>query len=221
MILVDHVNGDPLSKFTYRVIGFSDAAEVFVFVSGLACGIAYFRVFARQGYYGLTAAICKRLVRIYIGYALSSVAMILLVTAAMNYMSVVHDVGIAIEQPASAITSALFLITPPSLSGILVLYIVLTCLVVPPLIVARGRYQNLALGVSGFIWLVSQFTTEHVAFLTHKLFFNPFAWQFLFAIGMMLGINREKSHRYCDIYWQTERVIIAPTMSNTRDKCLS
>jgi len=209
MILVDHISGDPLANFTYKMIGFSDAAEIFVFVSGLACGIAYSRVFARQGYRGLTAAVSKRLVRIYIGYALSSVAMILLVTAAMYYMTVTDSVGIEAEQPADAITSALFLITPPPLSGILVLYIVLTCLVVPPLIVARGRYQNLALGVSGFIWVISQFTTEQAAFLTHKLFFNPFAWQFLFAIGVMLGINREKKSPILRYLLAKRAVIIA------------
>jgi hypothetical protein len=31
MVVVDHIGGDPLGKFTYRVFGFSDAAEIFVF----------------------------------------------------------------------------------------------------------------------------------------------------------------------------------------------
>jgi len=30
MIVVDHVSGDPLAMFTYRILGFSDAAEMFV-----------------------------------------------------------------------------------------------------------------------------------------------------------------------------------------------
>ena len=36
MIVVDHVSGDPLAMFTYRILGFSDAAEMFVFLSGIA-----------------------------------------------------------------------------------------------------------------------------------------------------------------------------------------
>ena len=82
MIFVDHVAGDPLARFTYQILGFSDAAEIFVFLSGLACGIAYSRVLARQGLSALILAVANRAARIYVYYALSSVAIILLVTAA-------------------------------------------------------------------------------------------------------------------------------------------
>ena len=43
MILVDHVVADPISRFTYQKFGFSDAAEIFVFLSGVSCGIVYSR----------------------------------------------------------------------------------------------------------------------------------------------------------------------------------
>src|SRR5215510_1231769 len=99
MIFLDHVSGDPLGKFTYRMIGFSDAAEIFVFVSGLACGIAYSRIFARLGPYGLTIAILKRLARIYVSYALSSIVVILLMTAAMRYMGIHESFGLELDSP--------------------------------------------------------------------------------------------------------------------------
>jgi len=41
MVVFDHIGGDPLSRFTYQGLGFSDAAEIFVYVSGVACGLAY------------------------------------------------------------------------------------------------------------------------------------------------------------------------------------
>ena len=47
MILVDHVVGDPLSKVTYQRFGFSDAAELFVFLSGVSCAIVYSRLLAK------------------------------------------------------------------------------------------------------------------------------------------------------------------------------
>ena len=50
MVAVDHIGGDPLSKFTYRVFGFSDAAEIFVYLSGVACGLAYSSVLERKGW---------------------------------------------------------------------------------------------------------------------------------------------------------------------------
>jgi hypothetical protein len=46
MILVDHVVGDPIGKLTFRSVGFSDAAELFVFLSGISCAIVYSGVLA-------------------------------------------------------------------------------------------------------------------------------------------------------------------------------
>lgn len=40
-------------------------------------------------------------------------------------------------------------------------------------------------------WLACQFFSDYMAPLTHRLFLNPLAWQFLFAIGVTLGIERE------------------------------
>src|SRR5262245_40109337 len=185
MIFLDHVTGDPLAKFTYRMIGFSDAAEIFVFVSGLACGIAYSRIFARQGPYGLTVAIAKRVARIYVSYAFSSIVVILLVTASMTYMGLQETFGLELDKPVHAIASALLMTDPPQLLNILLLYIFLTAFVVPPLVVAPDRYRNLALIASASIWAISQ--VLDMSHLIGKLFFNPCAWQFLFAIGVTLG----------------------------------
>ena len=65
MILVDHVVADPISRFTYQKYGFSDAAEIFVFLSGVSCGIVYSKVLARRGWTGFMAAITRRAVLIY------------------------------------------------------------------------------------------------------------------------------------------------------------
>ena len=118
MIFVDHISDDPLAKLTFRTFGFSDAAELFVFISGLACGIAYCRTFARQGFFGLAAAITKRIGRIYIYYGLSSVAMILLVTTAIKHGILSELFGIATDEPVAEISSSLFLISSPHLSVI-------------------------------------------------------------------------------------------------------
>ena len=41
MILIDHMPGNPWEEVTVRNIGFSDAAEAFFVMSGIAAGIAY------------------------------------------------------------------------------------------------------------------------------------------------------------------------------------
>ena len=77
MILVDHVAGDPISKFTYQRIGFSDAAELFVFLSGVSCAIVYSRIQARRGWQGLLTAVSKRTAKIYAFYLVTSAIIIL------------------------------------------------------------------------------------------------------------------------------------------------
>ncbi|MBX9590308.1 MAG: OpgC domain-containing protein [Hyphomonadaceae bacterium] len=191
MIFVDHVDGDPLAKITYHMLGFSDAAEIFVFISGLACGIAYARIVKRRGFSALIAAITRRSWRIYLYYALSSIAMILLVTIAVRHYGVQETFGISTEHPFTAILLALSLISSPQLSGILVIYIALTLIVVPALLIAYPRHQGLALAISGLIWVGAQVFSAAMAPLTHRLYLNPLAWQFLFAIGMTLGMRRE------------------------------
>lgn len=41
MIFINHVPGTAWENFTSRNFGFSDAAEAFVFMSGVAAGLAY------------------------------------------------------------------------------------------------------------------------------------------------------------------------------------
>jgi hypothetical protein len=82
MVVVDHIGGDPLGKFTYQAVGFSDAAEVFIFISGVACcGLAYSSLLVRRGWGVSMHVVGLRAIRIYFYYALSSAAMILLITA--------------------------------------------------------------------------------------------------------------------------------------------
>jgi len=129
MILVDHVVGDPLGKFTYQRIGFSDAAELFVFLSGVSCAIVYSHVLARLGWGGLLASITRRVTQIYVYYLLTSIVVIALIYAAGSLMKVsfVSDPFLVVSaDPVSAIWAAVLLTSPPALPGILVLYLMLT-----------------------------------------------------------------------------------------------
>ena len=46
IIFIDHVPGNPLASITPRNFGFSDSAEAFIFLSGLALAYAYWPKFA-------------------------------------------------------------------------------------------------------------------------------------------------------------------------------
>jgi hypothetical protein len=94
---------------------------------------------------------------------------------------------------------------PAPFSQILILYIILTCFVVPPLVMASNRGRVLLLGASGLIWLSAQLYAGHTPDAVGVLFVNPFAWQFLFAIGVMVGIGRERDstmlNRLLELRW--------------------
>src|SRR5262245_59862463 len=196
MICVDHVIGDPVAMFTYRIVGFSDAAEIFVFLSGLACGIAYSRIFEREGLSGLIRATAARAGRIYFYYALSSTAMILIILIAMDHKAFRDYFGVAVEHPFSALWSTLCLISPPPIAGIFVLYIVLTLFVVPAFLGAGDRYRLPALAISGIAWAASQIFPDVMAPLTSRWYLNPLAWQFLFVIGLFVGSQYDSAQPF-------------------------
>jgi hypothetical protein len=193
VILIDHISFNPLTRFTYHRFGFSDAAEAFVFLSGLSCGIAYYLVLKRRGFKGLIAAVAKRAAIIYMYYVLTSVAIILFKSATAYSIlraGTLDEAFVACaNNPWSAVWSAIFLMEPPWLPGILVLYLALTIFVIPVFLVGTEQNAELTLVVSGLIWLASQLHQFGDIWKTVFPYFNPLAWQFLFVIGMFLGVR--------------------------------
>lgn len=190
MIIFDHIPGDPISRLTYARLGFSDAAEVFVFLSGVSCGIVYSRVLLRHGFGVLLKDVLRRALLIYTYYLLASVATIMLIAVSRDIITVPlnHQAFIALrENPLTAIYSAIFLVSPPDLPGILVLYLELTLVVIPSFLFIATASKKIALTTSGVIWLLSQAYPELLPRLADHSYFNPAAWQFLFCIGMYVG----------------------------------
>ena len=189
-VLVDHIIGDPISHFTYRVLGFSDAAEIFVFVSGLTCGIVYHRLLRKSGWKALFNAVGRRAWRIYICYALASLA--ILGVVAVSHADFNPALSAAASNPVHGSWQVLLMLYSPPVSGILILYIGLT-LIVMPLFFWMTRYGGApALFLSGLVWVFAQFYPQFGAALTDRTWFNVFAWQFLFAIGLLIGMHRSE-----------------------------
>src|SRR4051794_21165956 len=198
MIIFDHIPGDPLNKFTYERLGFSDAAEIFVFLSGVSCGIVYSRVLSRRGVGGLLRGVSWRALHIYTYYLIASLVTILLIVLSRDIVAIPdnHQAFIALrENPLGAIQSAIFLISPPDLPGILVLYLELTLFFVPIFILtAAWSNAEASLLVSGSLWLLAQFYPDLLPRLADHSYFNPLSWQFIFCIGMFVGTWYNSGH---------------------------
>src|SRR6187431_3374044 len=67
---IDHIPDNPLSWLTLRNYGFSDASEVFVFVSGFTCMIAYGGALADQRWPTIIARCVRRAMEIYAAFIL-------------------------------------------------------------------------------------------------------------------------------------------------------
>ena len=160
MILVDHVRGDPISRFTYQNLGFSDAAEIFVFLSGTSCGIVYSRVLARGGWIGFSKAITKRAALIYAYYLWSSIATILLISTAADSIKnagVIDDSFLVMrEDIISRILSTILLRSPPELPGLLVLYLLLTLIIMPLFLIGDRHILDAERAAVGRLQLLDQ-----------------------------------------------------------------
>src|ERR1700733_6203325 len=78
-IFIDHIPTNIVSWLTVRNYGFSDATEIFVFISGYTAVIAYARMMARQGWVRAAARIWRRVWQLYVAHILLFVAFVALI----------------------------------------------------------------------------------------------------------------------------------------------
>ena len=78
-IFLDHVPNNIGSWLTLRNYGFSDAAEVFMFVSGVTCALAYGKVRRCEGWTGVISRTLRRSWDIYAAFLLLTLACAILV----------------------------------------------------------------------------------------------------------------------------------------------
>src|SRR5258708_4749339 len=60
LIFIDHLSPDLLTWFTIRNYGFSDAAEIFIFISGYTAAFVYGRAMLKSGFVVATARVLRR-----------------------------------------------------------------------------------------------------------------------------------------------------------------
>src|SRR6187455_970396 len=68
LIFVDHLPTNILTWFTIRNYGFSDATEIFIFISGYTAAFVYGRAMLQAGFVVATARIMRRVWQIYVAH---------------------------------------------------------------------------------------------------------------------------------------------------------
>ena len=193
-IFIDHIPGNFVSRLTLHNLGFSDAAELFVLLAGVSSALAYGR---RKD---ATRLILKRVGRIYLAH-ISLVFMVAAALALSVYLSgsavlAAHATLLPFEANfyfAAARTMILSL--QPEFIDILPLYLVLLLWLLVILRLAHIS-AGLAFAVSFLIWLLAaQFQINLAGDRNGGWFFNPFAWQFVYSIGVLIGLRKSNAGR--------------------------
>src|SRR5437899_9311539 len=188
-IFIDHIPNNVLSYMTLHSIAFSDAAEVFVFISGYAAATVYGKALERQGPIAAAGHIYRRVWQLYVAHIFTFVlfaATICYATLAVQNQTYSEDFGIDnfIDEPQVAIIKALLLQYQPQFLDILPIYMIFLG-IFPVVLLLLRRSLLLPLSVSAAIYLLTwRFGWQPHSYPDDESwYFNPSAWQFLFVIG--------------------------------------
>jgi hypothetical protein len=194
LIFLDHIPSNLVAWGTIRNYGFSDATEIFVFVSGYTAAFVYGREMRERGFLIAGAHILRRAWQIYVAH----VFLFAIYLAEISYVATSFENPLYAEemnildflkQPEVTIVEALLLKFKPSNMDILPLYIILLLLFPPTLWLLQFR-SSLALGASVLLYVLTwTFNLNLPSYPSGHWYFNPFAWQLLFVFGAWCALG--------------------------------
>lgn len=193
-IFLDHIPGNIGSWLTPRNYGFSDAAEIFMFVSGVTCALAYGKAWRCEGWTGLIGRTLRRSWDIYAAFLLLTLASAILIhLVGDGRCADASNTRILLDQPGPTLTRAAILQYRPVNTDVLPIFVLLH-LLFAPLLWLLLRIPNLTLAASLtlyvlvhlFGWTVPAWPNSHWAF-------NPIAWQLLVVLGAWWMIEGKRA----------------------------
>ena len=201
MIFIDHVPGNAASALTLQSFAICDGAEVFVLLAGYSSGLAFTASFLRASWPAATARVLIRTWNIYVAHIVLFCVVAAIVVAAVRhfdnplYLEHVNLLPLFADTE-SALVATLTLHYLPNFLDILPLYVVLLALV-PIALPLALRHPALVLVASAALWGLVQVAPFNLPNYPGDAgwYFNPFAWQFLFCIGLVLGSLRQRGIR--------------------------
>jgi hypothetical protein len=213
LIVSSHIRSNALPVATGH-FGFSDMAEVLVFVSGYVGGLVYLRKLSCHGLWRCQQMAFRRCGEIFSCLAIGQFSLMLCASVTSNFF-VTARLGTSdllfnklFGDPAGFFLELLTLSAPCDNLSILQLYIVF--LLPLPLLVLSRKYMCWPLLIAAcMVYLSVQIWPNTVTLpppWRHTWAFNPLAWQFLFVIGVVLGSRDDLGDRQC---WQSWTVRLA------------
>ncbi|MGR3759749.1 OpgC family protein [Roseobacteraceae bacterium NS-SX3] len=198
IILVAHIPGNRWANWIPARFGFSDAAEIFVFCSGMASAIAFGGAFARHGWRMGTARVAFRCWQVYWAHiglffflAMAMAALDLSGTFDKDYIASLN-LKPFFENTVPQIVGLFTLTYVPNYFDILPMYLVVLAMMPLMMALSRAGFWAVALA-SALFWLSANpymlglgpngVSLPAEPWSAREWFFNPFGWQLLFFTG--------------------------------------
>jgi hypothetical protein len=194
LIFLDHIPQNIMNWLTIRNYGFSDATEIFIFISGYTAAFVYGRAMQERGFLIASARILRRAWQIYVAHIFLFtifMAEIAYVAATFDNPLYAEEMNILdfLKQPDVTIFQALLLKFKPVNMDVLPLYIALL-LLFPPMLWLLLRQPAFALAGSALVYVLAWNLDWNLpAYPNGVWFFNPFAWQLLFVFGAWCALG--------------------------------
>ncbi|WP_213877018.1 OpgC domain-containing protein [Pseudomonas sp. dw_358] len=187
-IFWDHIPQNPWANLTLRNVGFSDAAELFVFLAGYAAVMAYGKIARRDGWLVASVHILRRAWVLYVVHIFLLAVLMGIIFVANSHVETrdmvqAMNLGYFLGNPQQALVDELLLRFKPNLMDPLPLYIVLLAglPLILPLLLRRPAW---VVATSLLLYGLVQWQGWNIPAHDNGLwYFNPLAWQVLFVIG--------------------------------------
>jgi len=194
LIFVDHIPRNVVNWFTVRNYGFSDAAEIFVFISGYTAAYVYARAMRERGFATASVRILKRVWQLYV----AQIFLLVIFFAQISYVARTFENPLFAEEmnvvellrrPEITLPHALLLQFNPANMDILPVYIVLL-LVFPPVLWLMLHAPSAMLMASVALYAAAwEFQWNFWSFPAGYWVINPLCWQLLFVFGAWCAVQ--------------------------------
>ena len=193
-IFLDHIPDNVVNWITTRNYGFSDAADLFVFISGYTASFVYARMMMERGFIVGATRLTKRVWQLYVAHIILFVIYIVSISyLALRFgdSEIINEFNVAglVDHATDTIGQGLLLKFKPVNLDVLPLYIVLMGFF-PPILWIMLRKPNVTMLASIALWLAARhFGWNLKAYPAGVWYFNPFCWQVLFVFGSWCALG--------------------------------
>ena len=199
-IFLDHIPDNVVNWITTRNYGFSDAADLFVFISGYTASFVYAKMMLERGFIVGATRLFKRVWQLYVAHVILFViyiAAIGFVAQRYNDPDIINEFNVAglVDSPIQTLSQGLLLKFKPLNLDVLPLYIVLMAFF-PPVLWMMLRKPDLTMLASlGLYFVARQFDWNFPSYPSGSWYFNPFCWQLLFVFGAWFALGGARESR--------------------------